>query len=130
LFSKRLRELRTDQGITQKELGAVLKVSKKTVSAYENGMIDPSTETLSGVARHFDISIDWLLGHTDIKETPEKIVEAAVQNDPDLKEFWKGLRNRDDLKEFFKQMMKLSPENIRRAIRVIKAIEDEEQPKS
>jgi transcriptional regulator with XRE-family HTH domain len=127
VFGKRLRKLRIERGITQEELGKVLNVSKKTISAYENGLIDPSTDTLSAIASYFEVSVDWLLGHTDIREIPEKRIEAALESDLELTEIWQELQKREDLKTFFKQVMKLSPDSIRRAVRIIKAVEDGEQ---
>ncbi|MBE3593404.1 MAG: XRE family transcriptional regulator, partial [Thermoanaerobacter sp.] len=49
-----------------------------------------------------------------------------VSDDPELFEFWNTLKKREDLKLLFKQTKKLSPKDIKQIIRIIKAIEDEE----
>lgn len=53
-------------------------------------------------------------------------IAAALQADPELLEFWQELSRRQDLQLMFKQVKDLSPETIRKVVRIIKAIEDEE----
>lgn len=60
----RLRELRKEKGLTQKELGKVANVSDRSVGFYESGERDPDTETVKIFADYFDVSIDYLLGRT------------------------------------------------------------------
>lgn len=53
-------------------------------------------------------------------------ITAALQADPELLEFWQELSRRQDLQLMFKQVRDFSPESIRKIVRIIKAIEDEE----
>lgn len=61
-ISNRIYELRTQKGLSQKELGAILGVSNKAVSKWETGTAIPKTETLIKLAEVFEISTEELLG--------------------------------------------------------------------
>ncbi|WP_040198322.1 helix-turn-helix domain-containing protein [Candidatus Soleaferrea massiliensis] len=62
---ERIRNLREDRDMTQKELSALLFVSRSTYSAYELGKVNVPAETLRFLALFFDTSVDYLLELTD-----------------------------------------------------------------
>ncbi len=64
-FKERLKELRLEKEISQKELARKLDLSEKTVSHYESGYSEPSLDILIKICGHFNISADYLLGLTD-----------------------------------------------------------------
>ncbi|MDT3417199.1 transcriptional regulator with XRE-family HTH domain [Brevibacillus aydinogluensis] len=68
MFGQRLRLLRKMKKMTQQELADYLQVAKTTISSYEKGVNEPSHETLMKLADLFEVSTDFLLGRTDIKE--------------------------------------------------------------
>ncbi|MEQ2129931.1 helix-turn-helix transcriptional regulator [Caldanaerobacter subterraneus KAk] len=125
MLGKRIKELRKKKGITQKELASYLGVSDRAVGYYESGQRTPPPDILQKIADFFNVSTDYLLGRTDIYNPADEITEA-VSDDPELLEFWNELKEREDLKLLFKQTKKLSPKDIKQIIRIIKAIEDEE----
>ena len=61
-FSKRLKELRLNNGLTQKELAKAIEVGRTTISEYESGKIVPKQEGLLKLANHFNVSVDYLTG--------------------------------------------------------------------
>ncbi|WP_368489274.1 helix-turn-helix domain-containing protein [Clostridium sp. BJN0013] len=125
---KRLSLLRKKHDMSQSELAEKLGVTQQTISKYENGSREPDTETLKLLSSIFDVSIDYLLGNTNIKNTTDsadKIAES-INDDPELAQFWDSLKDREDLKLLFKQTRDMSPNDIKKIIRIIKAIEDEE----
>ncbi|AFK87451.1 MULTISPECIES: helix-turn-helix domain-containing protein [Thermoanaerobacterium] len=124
-FAKRLSELRNEFKLTQKELADKLGVSRGTIGMYEIGQRDPDTDTLLKLSELFNVSVDYLLGNTDIRNPVDEITDA-VSDDPELAEFWNELKQREDLKLLFKQTRNLSPKAIKQVMRIIKAIEDEE----
>lgn len=65
IFATRLKELREEKGIGQVELAQNLKVSKGIISLWENGLREPSMQSLIAIADFFDCSIDFLVGRTD-----------------------------------------------------------------
>lgn len=69
-MKNRIRELRKAQGLTMKELGAVVGLAESTISQYETGKRQPDNETLLRLGEFFGVSVDFLLG----SETPITIV--------------------------------------------------------
>lgn len=69
----RLRELREGKNISQKELGEIFNVAQNTISNWEKGSREPDASTLLKLADLFGVSVDYILGRTDIKKAPETI---------------------------------------------------------
>ena len=67
-FSNRLKELRTQAGLTQLQLAQRLGITKSVISFYELSERDPSPDVLIRLANIFHVSTDYLLG-LDKKET-------------------------------------------------------------
>jgi len=65
MIYRRIRDLREDKDITQKEMAHILNCSQQVYSNYEWGQRDIPTDILIKIARHFNTSIDYLLGETD-----------------------------------------------------------------
>lgn len=65
---QRIRDLREDHDLLQKDLAAYLKCSQVCYSNYENGRRDIPTEVLIRLAAFYKTSVDYLLGLTDRKE--------------------------------------------------------------
>lgn len=61
-FKTRLKELRLESGLTQKDLGKAIEVGRTTISEYESGKIVPKQEGLLRLANHFNVSVDYLTG--------------------------------------------------------------------
>ena len=67
MYYKRIRDLREDKDLTQKQLAEYLNVSQKSYSRYERGerTIDP--EILSKLATFRETTVDYLIERTDDK---------------------------------------------------------------
>lgn len=61
-FGEKLRELRNEKGMTQKELAEKLLVRNTTVSAWEKDIAEPPYETLRQIVMLFQMSADYFLG--------------------------------------------------------------------
>lgn len=68
-FGETLKKLRIDAGLTQKQLADRLWLSKATVSYYEQSVRYPSPTVLVKLAGVFHVSVDYLLGIEDKKQT-------------------------------------------------------------
>ena len=62
---KRLRDMREDRDLTQREMGELLSCSQRVYSNYERGDIDIPTAVLIKLADFYGISVDYLLDRTD-----------------------------------------------------------------
>lgn len=65
IFSEKIRELRKEKGLTQKELALVLDISCSCYAGYEQGYREPDLKILEKIADFFQCSIDYLLGRED-----------------------------------------------------------------
>ena len=69
LLSKRLKELRISNGLTQRELGERVNVTKVSICCYESGTRTPTLDTLTKLGKVFDVDVDYLLGYdSPVKE--------------------------------------------------------------
>ncbi len=64
---RRIRDLREDNDLKQRELADILGCSQRVYSNYERGDLDIPTEVLIKLARHYGVSVDYILGLTDNK---------------------------------------------------------------
>lgn len=132
-LGERLAALRRQRNLSQEELAKLMHLNQSTIAYYEANKKKPSYEVLQSLANFFNVSVDYLLGRTDdprtieqINEEAQKKIEEALEGDEELLAFWQELKQRKELQLLFKQVKPLSPSSIRKIIRVIKAIEDEE----
>lgn len=65
LFAENLWKHRTDTHLSQAELGEKLNIAQRTISNWEHGQ-NPNIEGLVKLADFFDITIDELVGRTNI----------------------------------------------------------------
>jgi len=70
IHGQRLKKLRHEKKISAEQLAAYLGVSRQQVVRYEAEQTDCSTETVIRLADFFNISTDYLLGRTDVPNSP------------------------------------------------------------
>ena len=63
----RLKELRENKNLSQKELGKLVGVSHNSISLYESGDRQPSIDLIVRFAALYKVSTDYILGLTRIK---------------------------------------------------------------
>lgn len=63
-----IRNLRIDNGYTQKQIGEYLGISQNTYSQYEIGILNYPIDVLIKLADLYNVSIDYLLGRTNTKK--------------------------------------------------------------
>ena len=64
-FKTRLKQLRNEKKINQRELANFLKVAPSTISMYESGQREPNFEVLESLADFFNVDLNYLLGKSD-----------------------------------------------------------------
>ena len=64
---KRIRDLREDHDLTQKQMAQILNCSQQVYSNYELGQRDIPTDILIKLSNFYHVSVDYLLGRTNIK---------------------------------------------------------------
>lgn len=61
----RLKQVRIEHNVSQKELAHVLGIGASSLSQYETGKREPDFQTLSKMADYFGVSVDYLLGREE-----------------------------------------------------------------
>ena len=74
----RIKQLRKQKGLTQKEMAEAVGVGVSTVAMWESGKRTPSFKLLNDLSNLFDKSIDYILGTSDDDRSP-KLNDAQVE---------------------------------------------------
>lgn len=69
----KLRKIRENKGLLQKEVADALKISASTIGMYEQNRREPDNETLKKIANYFNVSTDYLLDNIPKKSEEEEI---------------------------------------------------------
>ena len=77
-FGKKIKKLRTDNGLTQDELAEKIYVTRTAISKWESGRGFPNIESLKAISKYFSVSLDELLSGEEIL--------AIAENDNKQKE--------------------------------------------
>ena len=89
VFAKRLKMLRIDRELTLKEFAAALEqkyeieITYGSISNYERAFRIPDLRTLTFISDFFDVSNDYLLGQTDVKNA--KVLQTSIYDDNNTK---------------------------------------------
>lgn len=109
-FPERLRNLRGEKGLLQRELAAKLNLSRVAITHYEQGKRFPEWDTLQKIADLFGVSVDYLLGRSDSRIGPTNKNDnknetlAAHRNDDPTQELPEEARR--SLEEFKDYILK------------------------
>lgn len=95
-FGERLKNLRKEKGLTQEALARILFTNKSCLSRYENSSQVPELEMLKKYSKFFDVSIDYMLCNSNIKQTQGdnffiKKLESLNELDNKIKELVNGI---------------------------------------
>ena len=87
-FAFTIKHLRTERGITQEQLAAMLKVSRSTIGMYETGSREPDFETCEAIADIFNVDMDYLMGRSNVERknpiTPTTIIPPGFSPMPPM----------------------------------------------
>lgn len=104
IFSKRIKELRKEFNLSQSELAKRYNIDRTTVGKWENDVSVPDIEILSDLATLFDVTVDYLIGKTNVRYHHETIA-AHHENDEWTEEELKSI---EDFKEYIRSKRKKS----------------------
>lgn len=66
-FPERLKSLREERSLSQRQLAEIAGVNMASINLYEHGKTDPRAFNLCCLADALKVSTDYLLGRTDIR---------------------------------------------------------------
>lgn len=84
-FSDRFRLLKDESGATLKELSEQLDITVPNLSYYMKGR-EPSYDILIKIADYFNVTTDWLIGHTDERNTSQSSIIAEIEKQLNLED--------------------------------------------
>lgn len=106
LFRYRLKKLRNEKDITQKELANLLNVDQSTITKWELGKQQPSIEKLNILAEIFNVDINYLLGKDietikilDYFTNPNNFYEIQWLTQKEMHELTNLINNQNKIKE-------------------------------
>lgn len=68
LFSDRLKLLKTNKKLLQKDIAAAIGISLRAYQYYETDTKEPTMSKLIALADYFNVSLDYLVGRSDVME--------------------------------------------------------------
>ena len=78
---KNLKQLRAELGISQNKLAEIIGTSQQSINKYENHNIEPDINTLTALTDFFSTSVDYLIGHSDIRHKIEAVSTFDLNED-------------------------------------------------
>lgn len=67
-LAERMKELRTERNLSQDSVSKELNIGIATYCRYEQGKREPTASVLDRMADYYDVSVDYLLGRSDIRK--------------------------------------------------------------
>ena len=80
IVAERLRKAREWKNLKQIQVKEKTGINNKTLSGYEKGVSEPDLETLKILANTYEVSIDWVSGHSDNSNTNNVINDEEARD--------------------------------------------------
>ena len=72
----RLKEIREDRDLLQKDIATILQIPQQNYSRYEIGAVNMPIEKYDKLADYYQVSVDYLIGRTDTRKPyPKSIIK-------------------------------------------------------
>ena len=111
-FSDTLMHLRKKAGLSQQQLADGTGLSRSAVGMYETGRREPDIDTLRLFSDFFGVDMNTL-------------TSPQTAEDAELAELLETLRSRDDMRMLFKLARDATPDDVRKAARIIEALHND-----
>lgn len=79
ILGQRLKELRKEYEFTQKEMGKKIGITTSAYGSYEQGKNCPDALKLLEFSKIFNVSADYLLGLSDVKQGEDKLADKQIK---------------------------------------------------
>ena len=101
MLSKRIKNLREKSGLSQQKLADMLGVTQQAVAKWEGDKAEPDTSMLVKISNIFNVSLDYLLCKTNVKNYDIIETIAAHRSDDPMSELPEEARKSlEDFKQF------------------------------
>ncbi len=114
MLAERMKKLRKQRGIYQRDLADHLNVDVTTVTKYENGQRKPGFDTLINIADFYGVDVDYLLGRSDtprldqewFNKLPQQIKDLVSEHNIQYLEIARIAKDKEWSKEEIKEVAK------------------------
>ncbi|WP_406944521.1 helix-turn-helix domain-containing protein [Halobacillus sp. SY10] len=89
--SERLKMLRKENKMSQRDVAKLLGISESGYGYYEQGRNEPSIGMIKMLADRYDVTTDYLLGRSNSPDLSEQEEFEGFANDPELQKWYKEL---------------------------------------
>lgn len=113
----RIRSLREEKSISQLELAKILNIGNTTLSQYESDKRIPSDAVKKKIADYFNVSTDYLLGRSDIRNPYIEKDSAETDEVDELEQEFEELKDK---------MKNISPSKRKKILKMIELFEEDE----
>jgi len=121
MIGNRLKTLREEHTLLQKELAKKLGLTQQTISLYESNKREPDIKTLKKIANFFEVSVDYL-----IENDSECLLEDNKELSPELKYLYVKITKSKDLQLLFQEIKDLNPIALKLVTKIAKIFNDKE----
>ncbi len=115
-FLRRLNELLDEAHLSRKKFLQDVNFGKNQITYWENNNSVPNPSTLNAIANYFHVSVDYLLGQTDVRVPPSE------DDGDDLQDYLEELRSRPEMRMLFSLAKGATKEDVERAVAIIEAL--------
>lgn len=124
----RILLLRREFNISQKTLAELAGVTEASLSRYENNLREPRAEIIGRIASVLDVTTDYLLGRTDVRNPHDyELIRALSNDDPELLELLKVFATRKDLKVILRQLLEVDKDELKPLAKMIAGLISEDK---
>lgn len=109
----RIRKLRKESGMSQTELAKQLGVVQSTLSYWEQGKYDIDNSSLITLANYFDVSVDYLLGNAQKKNSQSRTENENSENAINYRQ------------EVMRLIDKADDEKLQKVVKILEILEDD-----
>lgn len=125
------QRLLNERGITPYRLAKDTGISPSTLSDWKNNKSVPKNDKMQKIADYLNVSVDYLLGKTDIPKVQNIVVTDKNGNqmalDDETLEYIDSLRTRPEMRVLFSVTNKATKEDIIKAVKIIEALKNESE---
>jgi transcriptional regulator with XRE-family HTH domain len=111
----RLKQLRNEKKLRQQDVADYLNITSSAYGFYEQEKRIPDSNTLQMLANLFEVSSDYLLGQSNIKNA-----NASIASDPQLSLLLQQMKNQDSLQTLLNEAQDLSDKEIYHLVQIAK----------
>ncbi|WP_127058834.1 helix-turn-helix domain-containing protein [Veillonella ratti] len=116
---ERFEQLLKENNVTPYRVSKETGIPTATLSSWKKGTYTPKNDKLQLIADYFNVSLEWLIGNTDLRE---KIPTEGYYDDPEVAKLANEIKNDPELRLLLDAKRSLSKEDMESVINITKSL--------